>query len=94
MDYVTSPHLSLWVRRFFLGWTYPLEEYFLFTLTSVNDLSASPTAADADTGGGGNKVKTWREGEEEREHRGAIGAESRVMERTCTATRKKKRWTR
>ena len=39
-------------------------------------------------------MKTWREGEEEREHRGAIGAESRVMERTCTATRKKKRWTR
>lgn len=41
------------------------------------------TAADADT-----------DIEREREHKGAIGAESKVMERACRATTKKKRWKR
>lgn len=86
-----TPPLSVGEESF-LGWTYPLEECFLFTSTSVNDLSTSSTGTDADTETK-KKVKKWREGEVEWEHRGAIGAESRVMEWTCTVTRKKKRWT-
>lgn len=35
------------------------------------------------------KEKEEMEREEEREHRGAIGAESKVMERTCRVTEKK-----
>lgn len=43
-----TPPLSVG-REIFLGWTYPLEDCFLFTSTSVNDLSTSSTGADADT---------------------------------------------
>lgn len=43
-----TPPLSVGEESF-LGWTYPLEECFLFTSTSVNDLSTSSTGTDADT---------------------------------------------
>lgn len=46
-------------------------------------MSIFSTIAHADTKKGWKK---WRV--EEREHRGAIGAESKVMERTCRATKK------